>query len=768
LTGYTFTWTLVNNTSGATLNAPTNNPASISVNSGSAYSGSGSCGKSYTLRFTVFKNGVEVSHCDVTTAVVDTQAPTLTGTLPTGATNQNLCFNAIPTGPTEAQIAALYTDNCGTVHVVKSGTPTGTSCSWTVTYHYVITDDCNNAATPVDITYSGGDKTAPTLKAGASLPSGATNQNLCLSAVPSGPSEADIQALYADNCGGTVHVVKSGTPTGTNCSWSVTYHYVITDDCNNAATPVDITYSGGDKTAPTRTGTLPTGATNQNLCFSAIPVGPLEADIAALYTDNCGGTVHVVKTGTPTGDNCSWTVTYHYVITDDCNNATDAVDITYSGGDKTAPTLKVAGSLPAGATNQNLCFSDIPTGPTEAQIAALYSDNCGGTVHVVKTGTPTGTSCSWTVTYHYVITDDCNNAATPVDITYSGGDKTAPTRTGTLPTGATNQNLCFSAIPTGPTEATIAALYTDNCGGTVHVVKSGTPTGTSCSWSVTYHYVITDDCNNAATPVDITYSGGDTESPIITSCPGDQVIECSVNKDDITKTGGGITATDNCGTPSTSYQDVVTNVGCSKVITRTWTATDACAHTATCVQKIIVRDRTLPVFDCVTTGTPTVTDNCTSQANLIVYFKDNGNVRTWTAIDESGNIGTCQQTLPNTLRISGSTNTQVVNTTLVDPKDKKSLSKAQAANASQVQVQAYPNPFKDQVQFVVTSPVSGKGSLDVYNALGQKIKTVFQGNIIKGTQNFSLHLTQRQVSNLIYVLRVGGQQVSGKILQVNQ
>jgi hypothetical protein len=89
-------------------------------------------------------------------------------------------------------------------------------------------------------------------------------------------------------------------------------------------------------------------------------------------------------------------------------------------------------------------------------------------------------------------------------------------------------------------------------------------------------------------------------------------------------------------------------------------------------------------------------------------------------------------------------------------------------DAAPLQVKAYPNPFNEKINFVVTSPLSGKGSLDVYNALGQKIKTVYQGNINKGTQNFELHLSQRQVSNLVYVLRVGGQQVSGKILQINQ
>ncbi|MFC0776466.1 hypothetical protein, partial [Terrimonas alba] len=210
-------------------------------------------------------------------------------------------------------------------------------------------------------------------------------------------------------------------------------------DCGNHATDVDITYNGGDTEAPTLNGVIPSGATNQNLCFSAIPAGPTAAAIAALYSDNCSVAVTVDKSGTPTGDNCSWSVTYHYEIYDDCGNHATDIDITYSGGDTEAPTLN--GVIPSGATNQNLCFSAIPAGPTAATIAALYSDNCSAAVTVDKTGTPTGTDCNWTVTYHYEIYDDCGNHATDVDITYSGGDTEAPQLTGTLPTGQTGLNL---------------------------------------------------------------------------------------------------------------------------------------------------------------------------------------------------------------------------------------------------------------------------------------------------------------------------------------
>jgi hypothetical protein len=83
-------------------------------------------------------------------------------------------------------------------------------------------------------------------------------------------------------------------------------------------------------------------------------------------------------------------------------------------------------------------------------------------------------------------------------------------------------------------------------------------------------------------------------------------------------------------------------------------------------------------------------------------------------------------------------------------------------------VTAYPNPFSNKVKFVVTSAISGKGSLEVYNMLGQKIKSVYQGQIIAGNQIFELSLPSAQRSNLIYVLRVGDKRVTGKLLHLNR
>jgi hypothetical protein len=83
-------------------------------------------------------------------------------------------------------------------------------------------------------------------------------------------------------------------------------------------------------------------------------------------------------------------------------------------------------------------------------------------------------------------------------------------------------------------------------------------------------------------------------------------------------------------------------------------------------------------------------------------------------------------------------------------------------------VKAYPNPFSDKINFVVTTPISGKGSLEVYNMMGQRVKTIYQGFISAGTQTFQMNSERQQVANLIYVLRIGDKKVTGKILQINQ
>jgi hypothetical protein len=87
---------------------------------------------------------------------------------------------------------------------------------------------------------------------------------------------------------------------------------------------------------------------------------------------------------------------------------------------------------------------------------------------------------------------------------------------------------------------------------------------------------------------------------------------------------------------------------------------------------------------------------------------------------------------------------------------------------SKIGVKAFPNPFNDKIRFVVNVPESGKGSLEIFNTLGQKVKTVHQGLMAEGTQTFDFSVPMAQRSTLVYVLRLNGKQVTGKLLNSNK
>ena len=110
--------------------------------------------------------------------------------------------------------------------------------------------------------------------------------------------------------------------------------------------------------------------------------------------------------------------------------------------------------------------------------------------------------------------------------------------------------------------------------------------------------------------------------------------------------------------------------GCngSGVLVRTWTATDDCDNSSTCVQRITIEDTTPPVITCPAdltiecdedidpsnTGSATATDNCGPDNSLDIDYEDdvsglsgcNGSgvlVRTWIATDDCDNSSTCVQ-----------------------------------------------------------------------------------------------------------------------------
>ncbi|HMJ46853.1 MAG TPA: hypothetical protein VK498_05955, partial [Ferruginibacter sp.] len=82
-----------------------------------------------------------------------------------------------------------------------------------------------------------------------------------------------------------------------------------------------------------------------------------------------------------------------------------------------------------------------------------------------------------------------------------------------------------------------------------------------------------------------------------------------------------------------------------------------------------------------------------------------------------------------------------------------------------VVVSAHPNPFTDKVVFTIKSNVSGSASFELVSLLGEKVATLYQGHLEKGAVK-TLIYTPKDVSpkTLIYKLRVGNEQVTGKVI----
>jgi hypothetical protein len=154
-----------------------------------------------------------------------------------------------------------------------------------------------------------------------------------------------------------------------------------------------------------------------------------------------------------------------------------------------------------------------------------------------------------------------------------------------------------------------------------------------------------------------------SQHPVVTSCPGDAVLECPA-----TPTFGTPTFFEACD-PNLiiSFADASLPVAfpAASAVQRTWTATDHCGNSVSCSQTITLLDTTSPtVTSCPSDvaleapatpvfGTPVFADTC--DVNLTVTFADlslpatcparSVTRRTWTATDACGNSATCNQTI---------------------------------------------------------------------------------------------------------------------------
>src|SRR5690606_21642381 len=132
-----------------------------------------------------------------------------------------------------------------------------------------------------------------------------------------------------------------------------------------------------------------------------------------------------------------------------------------------------------------------------------------------------------------------------------------------------------------PTAETLTA--SDNCGtATVTFNETSTPGSCAGNYTLTRTWTATDSCVNETIHTQ-TITVSDTTAPtFVEAFPADITVEC-----DVVPTAETLTASDNCGTATVTFNETSTAGSCAGnyTLTRTWTATDSCdnetVHTQT-------------------------------------------------------------------------------------------------------------------------------------------------------------------------------------------
>src|SRR5438093_1598354 len=184
----------------------------------------------------------------------------------------------------------------------------------------------------------------------------------------------------------------------------------------------------------------------------------------------------------------------------------------------------------------------------------------------------------------WTATDACGNSAT-CSQTITAEDHTAPV-VADCPADETIQ------CPAQPAFGT--TVFTDACDSSLTVTFSDETLAASCPAvsKVRRTWTATDACGNSSS-CSQTITVEDHTAPLVTSCPGDETIQCPA-----TPAFGTPTFADDCDPNLTvTFSDETLAGSCPTAarIKRTWTATDACGNSATCSQTITVENHTAPL-----------------------------------------------------------------------------------------------------------------------------------------------------------------------------
>lgn len=512
----------------------------------------------------------------------------------------------------------------------------------TVSYQDAVTPGCGNTRV-IQRTWSATDEFGNTSRCVQTItirdltPSRITCPPEVTLECPADPVPAVTGAATAtDECGMAVVGFSDSVNAGCGNTRVVLRTWTATDACGNTAScvqtitirdttppqitcPPDVTLECPAETHPSRTGT----ATATDTCGA----------VSVTYTDSvqpgCFGTMTIRRT---------WTAT------DACGNTARCVQ-TITIRD-TSPLVLV---LPANRVLD--CPADTRTNVTGT---ATATDACGLVILGYSDVVSNACAATKTIWRTWTATDSCGNTTNGVQ-TIVVRDLTPPALT------CPPDRILDCPAETTP-GYTGMATATDACGTVSITHTDSVQPGCGTTRVIRRTWRATDECGNTSSCVQ-TITVRDVHAPSIT-CPPNLVLECPAAT--TTNVTGVATAYDACSAVTLTYTDAISNLcGGAKLITRTWTAIDACGNRASCAQTITLRDTTPPtltmppdrILECRASTLPSATGTATGQdtcgAVTISYTDAVSNqcgntksiLRTWTATDACGNRTVGRQTI---------------------------------------------------------------------------------------------------------------------------
>jgi len=516
-------------------------------------------------------------------------------------------------------VAPTFGDNCDDdLEIFPASSIVQLECGFDIHRSWTATDDCGNDITVVQNIFVR-DTEDPFVIDG--VPAEVNVE--CGNDIPTA------EPTFGDNCDDDLDVLPASSIVQLECGYDIERSWTATDDCDNSIT-VNQVIRVRDTQDPFVLVGIPAEVTIE--CGDPLPTD------APTFDDVCDEDLTVVPGSSTSGDECHQVITRTWTATDDCNNSItveqvihilDTLDPVFSG-------------LP-----ENETYTCEETVPEPAIVTA--DDLCQGPIQVAFSDSVDDSGCPVYIYRTWTADDGCGNVASYTQ-TITIIDNIAPEFV----------DFPFHIYVSCELVDELTLEATDNCTEVV-VTHTDVQQSGGCYGNLIRTWIATDECGNVTTAEQI-IGITDFVPPTIVGVGEDMYIEC--DQDYVLPE---VSAFDNCGEASLSFDEEVIPGDCPNnyTVVWTWTAIDYCDNVTVEEKRIFVSDNTDPTFtyvpasvdlDC-TDAIPaaedgTATDNCGTATVSMVETTELGScpqsytiVRTYTATDLCNNTAVAVQNI---------------------------------------------------------------------------------------------------------------------------